>query len=303
MILRRAALYPLASLLINAFVAFGQPTIKLIAGGNALSPLGDGGPAVNAFIGQMGNVAVDPAGNLYIWDTTDLRIREVNTAGIISSVTATIGQLKEIGRGGGLATDSAGNLYIADTMAYLVRKVDTSGVMTTIAGNGMAGISGTNGNGGQATSVPICSPNGVATDHAGNVYFGSSICGTVRKIDPSGVLSTYAGTGASFAGSLGVPWGVAVDNSGNMYVVDDAVGTRVYKVTASGAITVIAGNGTSGFSGDGGPATSAQLFEARSVAVDAAGNVYIADTGNLRVRRVDTSGIITTVAGGGSAPV
>ena len=303
MILRRAALYPLASLLINAFVAFGQPTIKLIAGGNALSPLGDGGPAVNAFIGQMGNVTVDPAGNLYIWDTTDLRIREVNTAGIISSVTATIGQLKEIGRGGGLATDSAGNLYIADTMAYLVRKVDTSGVMTTIAGNGMAGISGTNGNGGQATSVPICSPNGVATDHAGNVYFGSSICGTVRKIDPSGVLSTYAGTGASFAGSLGVPWGVAVDNSGNMYVVDDAVGTRVYKVTASGAITVIAGNGTSGFSGDGGPATSAQLFEARSVAVDAAGNVYIADTGNLRVRRVDTSGIITTVAGGGSALV
>jgi len=297
MTLQRAALYPLALLLLNASLAFGQPTIKLIAGGNALAPLGDGGPAVSAFIGQVGNIAVDPTGNLYIWDATDSRVRKVNTAGIIGSVAATEGQLKEIGRTGGLATDSAGNLYIGDTQSYLVRKVDTSGVMTTIAGNGTAGISGTNGNGSQATTVPLCSPSGVAADHAGNVYFGSSICGTVRKIDTSGVLSTYAG-GSTFDGSLGAPWGVALDNSGNLYVCDDAVGTRVYKVTANGAITIIAGNGTNGFSGDGGPATSAQLFEARAVAVDAAGNVYIADTGNLRVRRVDTNGIITTVAGG-----
>jgi uncharacterized protein (TIGR03437 family) len=94
-----------------------------------------------------------------------------------------------------------------------------------------------------------------------------------------------------------------MDNSGNLYACDDGIGTRVYKVTPGGAITIIAGNGTNGFSGDGGPATSAQLFEARAVAVDAAGNVYIADTGNLRVRKVDTSGIITTVAGGpNSAP-
>ena len=97
---------------------------------------------------------------------------------------------------GGLATDSAGNLYIGDTQSYLVRKVDTSGVMTSIAGNGTAGISGNNGNGSQATSVPICSPSGVVADRAGNVYFGSSICGTVRKVDTSGVLSTYAGNGS-----------------------------------------------------------------------------------------------------------
>jgi uncharacterized protein (TIGR03437 family) len=219
----------------------------------------------------------------------------VNTAGIISSVTATIGQLKEIEGTGGLTTDIAGNLYIGDRQSYLVRKVDTAGVMTTIAGNGTFGLSG--GDGSQATSVSICSPSGVAADRAGNVYFGSSICGAVRKIDPSGVLSTFAG-GSTFDGSLGAPWALAMDNSGNLYVCDDAVGTRVYKVTPSGAITVIAGNGTSGFSGDGGPAISAQLFEAHGVAVDAAGNVYIADTSNHRVRKVDTNGIITTVAGG-----
>jgi uncharacterized protein (TIGR03437 family) len=300
MTLQRAVLYSLALLLINASLGFGQPTIKLIAGGNGLAPIGDGGPAVSAFIGQAGNITLDLAGNLYIWDATDSRIRKVNTAGIISSVTATIGQLKEIEGTGGLATDSAGNLYIGDRQSYVVRKVDTSGVMTTIAGNGTFGLSG--GDGSQATSVSICSPSGVAVDRAGNVYFGSSICGAVRKVDTSGVLSTYAG-GNTFDGSLGAPWAIALDNSGNLYVCDDAVGTRVYKVTPGGAITVIAGNGTSGFSGDGGPATSAQLFEAHGVAVDAAGNVYIADTSNLRVRRVDTNGIITTVAGGpNSAP-
>jgi uncharacterized protein (TIGR03437 family) len=173
--------------------------------------------------------------------------------------------------------------------------------MTTIAGNGTAGLSGNNGNGSPATTVPICSPSGVVADRSGNVYFGSSICGTVRKVDPSGVLTTFAGSGSpSF---VQTPWALAMDNSGNLYACDNGVGTRVYKVTPSGAITVIAGNGTNGFSGDGGPATSAQLFEARGIAVDASGNVYIADSGNLRVRKVDTSGTITTVAGGpNSAP-
>jgi uncharacterized protein (TIGR03437 family) len=294
--LQRAALCSLTLLFIHSSVSLGQPAIKLIAGGNGLAPIGDGGPAVNAFIGQVGNIAVDHTGNLYIWDATDSRIRKVNTSGIISSIVSTEGQLLEIGRTGGLATDSAGNLYIGDTQAYLVRKVDPNGAMTTIAGNGTAGISGNNGSGSQATSVPICSPSGVTADKAGNVYFGSSICGTVRKIDPSGVLTTFAGNGSpSF---LATPWALAIDNAGNLYAVDDGVGTRVYKMTPAGAISIIAGNGTSGFSGDGGQATSAQLFEARSVAVDGSGNVYIADTGNHRVRKVDPSGIITTVAGG-----
>jgi uncharacterized protein (TIGR03437 family) len=299
MTLERAAFYPIALLLLNVSLCFGQPTIKKVAGGNgAPAPLGDGGPAVNANIGIAFNITVDSAGNLFLWDATDSRIRKVNTAGIISSVTATVGQLKELVRGGGLATDSAGNLYVGDTQSFVVRKVDTSGVMTTIAGNGTPGLSGNNGNGSQATSVPICSPSGIVADRAGNVYFGSSICGTVRKVDTSGVLSTFAGNGSP--GFKQTPWSLTMDNSGNMYACDDGVGTRVYKVTPDGAITVIAGNGTSGFSGDGGPAISAQLSEAQGVAVDTAGNVYIADYGNRRVRRVDTAGIITTVAGGGS---
>ncbi len=183
MTLQRTAFYPMVLLLIHASLGFGQPTIKLIAGGNGLAPLGDGGPAVNANIGTTSNITVDSAGNLYIWDTTDLRVRKVNTAGIISSVTATIGQLKELQQGGGLATDSAGNLYIGDTQSYVVRKVDTSGVMTTIAGNGTVGFSGNSGNGSQATSVAICSPSGVVADRAGNVYFGSGFAApSVRSI-------------------------------------------------------------------------------------------------------------------------
>ena len=300
MTLQRAVFYPLALLLGSAALCFGQPTIKKVAGGNGFpAPLGDGGPALNANIGNTSNITLDSAGNLYLWDTQNQRIRKVTTAGIISSVPATIGQLPEIEKGGGLATDSAGNLYIADTQSFLVRKVDASGVMTTIAGNGSPGISGNNGSGGPATAVAVCSPSGIVADKAGNVYFGSSICGTVRKIDPSGVLTTFAGN--SSPSFMHTPWGLAMDNSGNLYAVDDGVSSRVYKVTPAGAITIIAGNGTNGPLGDGGPATNAELFEARGVAVDSAGNVYIADTGNGRVRKVDTSGIITTVAGGGKA--
>ena len=304
MTLQRATFYPLALLLIHASLSSAEPTLKLVAGLGMLNQFGDGGPAVGAYIGNPAAIALDPAGNLYIWDTLDYRVRKVSTAGIISTLAATVGQLKELEDSGGLATDSAGNLYIGDTQSYLVRKVDTSGVMTTIAGNGTLGLSGNSGDGSQATSVPICSPSGVAADSAGNVYFGSKICGTVRKVDTSGVLSTYAGNGSvNFGAGGGVPWVIAMDNSGNLYVCDDAVGTRIYKVTPDGVLSTIAGNGTHGFSGDGGPATSAQLFEARGVAVDTTGNVYIADYGNARVRKVDTSGIITTIAGGGTQGV
>src|SRR5436305_13953335 len=136
MTLQRTVFYPLVLLLIHASLAFGQPILKLVAGGGNVGEYGDGGPAVGAFLGTPSHIALDPSGNLYIWDTLDSRVRKANAAGTISTVAATVGQLAGPVNDGGIAVDGAGNLYIADTGNNRVRKVDTSGVMTTIAGNG-----------------------------------------------------------------------------------------------------------------------------------------------------------------------
>ena len=312
MTLQRTALYPLA-LLLHASLAVGQPTLKIVAGDGNPGQYGDGGPAVGAYLGTPVHITLDGAGNLFIWDTLNSRIRKVSPAGIISTLAATVGQLKGPTNDGAIATDNAGILYIADSGNYVVRKVDTNGAMTTIAGNGGAGLSGTSGNGSLGASVAICNPGGITTDHpldkagnpivgAGNVYFGSAVanpCGSIRKVDPSGILTTVAAS-PTLSGAAGTVFALAMDGKGNLYICDREIGTRVYRLTPSGVVTTVAGTGTNGYSGDGGPATSAQLFEARGIAVDAAGNLYIADGGNFRVRKVDTSGIITTIAGGGT---
>lgn len=252
---------------------------------------GENTPALGTVL-SASTVAVDPAGNIYVWENLNSRIRKINTAGIVSTVASTSGQFKIPVPRGGLATDSAGNLYIGDTSDYVVRKVDASGVMTTIAGMlGTIGI-GATGNGQPATSAAICSPSTVAADHAGNVYFGSSICGTIRKIDPSGTLSTFWGG----SGTLGVPVTMAMDSGGTFYIANLA-GNRIFKLTSDGTITPYAGTGTAGNTGDGGAATSAQLQGASGLAVDGTGNLYIAC--GTSVRRVDASGVISTVAGGG----
>jgi len=290
------------------FLCLGQATIAVIAGtGNPpIDPgaIGDGGPARNAFLDGPDSVTLDAAGNLYIRERA--RVRKVTLAGIISTVAGN-GTNGYSGDGGpaasaqlglgpqeaGLATDSAGNLYIADTANNRIRKVDTSGNISTVAGNGKLGL-GSAGDGGQATNATLCVPSGVAVDHQGNLYIGSSICGGVRKVDPSGTITTVA------RNSAGPSYGVAVDDSGNLYINQGGVPSQIRKVSADGTITLIAGNGTATYSGDGGPATSAGLFEVDGVAVDKAGNVFITDSGNGRIRKVDTSGMITTVAGHGT---
>jgi PKD repeat protein len=204
----------------------------------------------------------------------------------------------------GVNVDTQGNVFVADTSNNRVRKI-SGGVITTIAGTGTAGFAG---DGGQATSAQVNIPGGVAVDPQGNVYIADEDNHRVRKISTAGIITTIAGNGvAGYLGDggqatsaeLNFPHGVTVDAQGNVFIVDTS-NNRVRVVNTAGIITTVAGNGTAGFSGDGGQATSAELNFPRQVAVDAQGNLYIADTVNHRVRKV-SGGVITTFAGTGVA--
>jgi sugar lactone lactonase YvrE len=299
--------------------------ITIVAGGNIPSPNGgyggDNGPASSAFLSHPQGLAVDSAGNLYIADTGNCRIRKVSN-GVITTV-AGIGCNYSYeggdpfsGDGGpatsaqlsgpwGVALDSAGNLYIGDGPD--IRKI-SNGVITTVAGNGTTGFSG---DGGPATSAQLSEPYGVAVDSSGNLYISDSGNNRIRKVS-NGVITTVAGDGMEgYSGDGGPatsawlynPYRVAVDSAGSTYIAEtspylDIGNDRIRKVS-NGVITTVAGNGTTGFSGDGGPASSAELDQVDGVAVDSAGNLYISDGGNGRIRKV-SNGVITTVAGNGT---
>lgn len=214
----------------------------------------------------------------------------------------------------GIASDGYSNLYIADQLNHVVRKINYTGTITTVAGSGTAGNSGDLGN---ASLARLSDPTGVAVDGAENVYIADYSSNVVRKVNSAGVITTVAGTGAAgysgdggpaVAAKLNAPYSVALDAAGNLYIAD-ANNNVIRKVDASGVITTIAGNGFGaglglghgGNSGDGGIATNAQLNFPRGVAVDNSGNVYIADAVNNVIREVNTSNIISTVAGNGRA--
>lgn len=195
-----------------------------------------------------------------------------------------------------IAIDNSGNIYFSDFTMSCIRKVNTSGIISTVAGT--CGFGGNGGDGGQATITQIGSVPCVAVDNSGNLYFSSY---GLRKVNTSGVISTIAGVGTSTAD--GIPasqsqlnWlnSIAVDATGNIYVTDLC---RVRKIDLSGNITTIVGTGTCGFSGDNGLAISAQISNISIIALDGIGNLYIGDEGNFCVRKVNSSGIITTVAG------
>ena len=244
-------------------------------------------------------MAVDGAGNLYIADTNNDRIRKVDSAGTITTIAGT-GERRFGGDGGpaiqaqldapsGVVVDGAGNLYIADRANHRIRKVDSTGTITTIAGTGERGFGG---DGGPATQARLNYPYGVAVDGAGNLYIADLANHRIRKVDSTGTITTFAGTGErGFGGDggpasqaqLNFPTGVAVDEAGNLYIADWS-NARIRKVDGTGTITTIAGTGERGFSGDSGPATQAQLDDPTGVAVDGAGTLYIADASNHRIR-------------------
>ena len=287
--------------------------LKTIAGNGIAGFSGDGGPAIAAELNQPNGIAFDPAGNLYIADIANSVVRKVDTAGDITTFAGnrTAGYLGD----GGPATsaelfqpfsvtsDTAGNIYIQDTGNNVIRKVDTKGIITTFAGTGTAGHAG---DGGPATAARFNQNQGARFDKAGNLYVPQCGGSSVRKIDTSGNISTVAGNftggfsgdgGPATSAQLQCPSGVAIDDAGNLYIADD-FNNRVRKVDTSGIITTIAGDGNGGFTGDGGAATAAELNLPNDVVLDAAGNLYIADSGNNAVRKIDTKGIISTPVGG-----
>jgi len=300
--------------------------ISTVAGSSTtLGFSGDGGQATSARLNRPTGVAVDGTGNLFIADQDNNRIRKVSASGIIATVAGT-GTFGFSGDGGpatgaqlsspfGVAVDGAGNLFIADLYNNRVRKVSPGGIITTVAGNGSYGYSGLSvretpegyfhyeslqgasvpGDGGPATSAQLSFPHGVTVDGADNLFIADSAHQRIRKVSPSGIITTVAGDSAG----LSSPNGVAVDGAGNLFIAD-TLNYRIKKVSTSGIITTVAGNDP-GFSGDGGPASSAQLGAPFSVAVDSVGNLFIPDYGGHRIRKVSTSGIITTVAGNGTA--
>lgn len=289
-------------------------TITTFAGNNSSGFSGDSGPATGAQLNGPHDLVISAAGALYIADSTNQRIRMVQN-GNITTVAGTglkgyadgaATSAAEFASPQGLALDSSGNLYIADVLNHMVRKLSGSSV-STVAGNLVQGP-GNSGNGGLATNAQLNSPGGVAVDGSGNIFIADSGNSRVQRIDAStGIVTTVAGTGfPGFSGDgllaksaqLNLPLGIAIDSAGNLYIADTS-NNRVRKVTAgTNIITTIAGS-TKGFGGDFGPGAAAKLNYPTAVAVDAARNVYIADSLNSRIRMVLPSGIIQTIAGNG----
>lgn len=287
----------------------GSGIVATVAGGFA----GDGNAATAASLNQPRGLAVDSQDRLYIADRFHHRVRRVDENGLIETIAGT-------GTGAGspdggpavssdisgpfsVGVDSAGNVFFGNSGAA-IRKIDSSGILSSIAGNGTFGFSG---DGGPASQAQITLAASIRFDAAGSLFFSDIANCAVRKVDDSGTITTVAGVGAcgfggdggaATAAQLNFPFGIDFDGAGNLYIADSE-NNRIRKVDAGGAIATIAGDGSCAFGGDGGPAIDAQLCTPTGVAADASGNIYIAEFNNGRVRRIDPSGIITTIAGNG----
>ena len=275
--------------------------ITTVAGTGVGGYNGDNITATSAQLQQNWGITVDAAGNIYIADQSNSRVRKVNNAGIISTIAGT-GSVGNSGDGGpatdatiespvGIAVDAAGNVYVGDYNNNRVRRIDPSGIIHAFAGNGYFGFGG---DGGSALAASFGHVQGLATDNAGNVYICDADHNRVRKVLPSGVVYTIAGngdtayggdTGPATAAAFNTPSSVCVSAAGVVYITDFR-NNRLRRISTSGIITAAAGTGEMGFFGDGGPAIACKLSHPVGVALDPAQNIFIADLDNVRIRKI-----------------
>src|SRR5581483_11036159 len=289
--------------------------INTLVGTGASGYSGDGGPATNAQLNHPQGLMLDAAGNLFIADDWNNCVRKMAANGIITTVVGDGIQGYSGDRGPAtnaeltyptaLALDASSNIFVAEAGGR-VRKVAANGIITTLAGNGSAQFGG---DGGSSTDAALSGPTAVAADDLGNLFIADTGNNRIRRVSPNGIISTAVGNGSNGSAGDGGPAtnaeiaqpdNIAVDGAGNLFIADGAA-NRIRKVGTNGIITSVAGNGTPGFAGDGGRAGDAELNDPFGVVADAHGNLYIADYGNGRVRKIGSNGFIATVAGGGSA--
>ena len=268
-------------------------TIVTVAGTGVPGYSGDGGQATAAELNVPYGLALDNAGNLYIADNGNARVRRVTPAGVISTVTTGI-------EASGLGFDNNGVLYMVGD--GFIGEI-SAGASTVTPVGGSPGVTGFSGDGSPALGAQFSLRLSIVADNLGNLFIGDGTNERIRRISPSGIVTTVAGNGQFYYTGEGVPaaaspvqggGNLAIDKAGNIYF-SDTLGSRVRKVTA-GIINTVAGTGVAGFSGDGGPALQAKLNDPRNLAIDSAGNLYIADYLNSRVRRVALDGTISTYA-------
>lgn len=303
---------PLFLFIIFFTVAAQAQNITTICGNGTPGYSGDNGPATMAQISSPRDVVVDDSGNVYIADEGNNCVRRITSAGIITTVAGIAGSPGYSGDNGpatdaqlfglfGIALDKLGNLYIADYSNSRIRKVDALGTITTVAGTGVMGY---NGDGIAATGATLTTPCGVAVDKNGCIYICDSYNYRIRKVDIAGNIHTIGGTGTQgYSGDNGpatnamltVPYKICIDTIGNLYFTDG--GSRVRKIDTFGIITTIAGGAATGYFGDGGPASAALMESCSGIRIDKFQNIYIADENNLVIRKINTAGIISTVAG------
>jgi sugar lactone lactonase YvrE len=300
----------------GAVSVFAGTGISSMSGG--LSP--DGLPATQADLHCPMGLAFDAAGNLLVVEHANNRIRAIGVDGLINTVVGnspigtSVDDGELTGDGGpareaslqeptAIAFDGAGNLYIADRDNHAIRRVDAGGIITTVAGSGDRGFAGDDE---PATEAELSRPQGVAVDGAGNIYISDSENNRIRRVDASGVITTIAGTGQpGYSGDGGPaleativdPYVLVVDGGGNLLF--SSSGNVVRMIDANGIIRTVAGTGEGGLSGDEGPATQGQLSFPTGLVFDAAGNLYIGEVGNQRIRIVRPDGMIGTFAPAG----